>query len=97
VDRERAYDIVDALRAVAARHEVGVARVEPAWVLAQPGVTSAIVGARCADQLTDTLAADGLELTGQDLAELDAVSRLPVAYPDWIQGDMASRLPQPPA
>lgn len=93
VDRERGWDIVDVLRDVAARHGVGVPRVALAWVLARPGVTSVIVGAKRPDQLTENLAAVDLVLTDEDLAELDAVSAWPAPYPDWGQGAPADRLP----
>ena len=65
-----------------------------AWVLAQPGVTSAIIGAKRPEQLAENLAAIELELTAQDLAELDAASALPVEYPAWIQTDHTARFPQ---
>lgn len=94
VDKERAYDAIDVLRVVAARHDVGVARIALAWVLAQPGVTSAIVGARRESQLTDNLGALDVELTAQDLSELDAVSALPLEYPGWMQAAGYGRLPQ---
>ncbi|WP_329139378.1 aldo/keto reductase [Streptomyces sp. NBC_01476] len=93
VDPDRAYDIVDALRAVAERHGVGVPRVAIAWVLAQPGVTSAIVGARRPGQLTETLAAADLELTAEDLRELDEAGALPPSYPGYVQSAPSNRLP----
>ncbi|AVZ71587.1 aldo/keto reductase [Streptomyces lunaelactis] len=94
VDRERGWDIVDALRVVAARHGVGVARTALAWVLAQPGITSVIVGAKRPDQLTENLAAVDLVLTDEDLADLDAASALPVPYPNWWdQGALEHRPP----
>jgi aryl-alcohol dehydrogenase-like predicted oxidoreductase len=95
VDRSRGYDVLDVLRAVAGRHEVSPARVALAWLLAQPGVTSVIIGARKLEQLTDNIAAGDLTLTDRDLAELDEISKLPVAYPNWIQAAFASaRLPR---
>ncbi|MEU3183734.1 aldo/keto reductase [Streptomyces sp. NPDC006923] len=97
VDRDRAYDIIDCLRAIAERHNSGVARVAVAWVLAQPGVTSVILGARRPEQLAETLGALELELTEQDLAELDAVSSPVVpAYPRYMQEEYLryQRLPQ---
>ncbi|MEO3810435.1 aldo/keto reductase [Sphaerisporangium sp. B11E5] len=94
VDLERAYDVVDVLRKVADRHDTGVSRVALAWVLAQPGVTSAIVGARRPDQLAENLAAVELELTGEDLAELGAASAPPPEYPGWIQADLSYRYPR---
>ncbi|MFE5819983.1 aldo/keto reductase [Streptomyces sp. NPDC056479] len=93
VDRDRCWDIVDCLREVAARHHVGVPRVALAWVLARPGVTSVITGAKRPEQLTENLAAVDLVLAEQDLAELDAVSAVPDPYPDWCQTDAAGRLP----
>lgn len=92
VDRERVHDVVDVLRVVAARHDASVASVALAWVLGRPGVTSAIVGARRPEQLTDNLSALDLTLSAQDLEELDAASRLPVEYPGWIHG-FSDRVP----
>jgi aryl-alcohol dehydrogenase-like predicted oxidoreductase len=95
IDRERGHDVVDVLKDVAARHQVSPARVALAWLLAQDGVTSVIVGARKQEQLVDNIAAVDLTLTDKDLAELDEISQLPVAYPNWIQQAFAgSRLPQ---
>lgn len=49
-----------------------------AWVLAQPGITSAIVGASKPEQLADTLAAVNLTLTPEELEACDAAwYRLP--------------------
>ncbi|WP_217576458.1 aldo/keto reductase [Streptomyces sp. GbtcB7] len=85
IDREKAYDVIDVLKAVAARHEVSAAQVALAWVLAQPGVTSTIIGAKRVEQLTDNIAAAELKLSEQDLTELDTVSALTPEYPGWIQ------------
>ncbi|MEU8378400.1 aldo/keto reductase [Streptosporangium sp. NPDC048865] len=88
-DEEQGFKVLDVLRAVAARHEVSPARVAIAWLLARRAVTSVIVGARTPEQLTDNIAAGDLTLTGQDLTELDEVSRPPVSYPNWIQEGFA--------
>ncbi|MEU5564911.1 aldo/keto reductase [Micromonospora musae] len=96
IDRERGHDVLDVVRAVAARHEVSPAQVSLAWLLAQRAVTSVVVGARKVEQLAENVAATDLTLTDQDLAELDAVSALPTAYPNWIQQMFApTRVPQP--
>ena len=42
---------------IAEAHGVSPARVALAWLLARPGVTSVIVGARTEEQLADNLAA----------------------------------------
>jgi aryl-alcohol dehydrogenase-like predicted oxidoreductase len=85
VDRESAYDVIDVARTVAVRHGATVPQVAIAWLLAQPAVTGVIIGARTLEQLTGNIAAISLQLTRQDLAELDEVSKLAPAYPNWIQ------------
>ncbi|MFD0737155.1 aldo/keto reductase [Planotetraspora mira] len=85
IDRTHAYDVIDVLKTVAARHEVSAARVALAWVLARPSVTSVIVGVRRPEQLADNVAAADLSLTEEDLAQLDEVSRIPALYPAWVQ------------
>jgi aryl-alcohol dehydrogenase-like predicted oxidoreductase len=85
VDLERTYDIIDVMIEVAKRHEVSAAQVGLAWILAQRGITSVIVGARRLDQLVDNLAAVELVLTEDELAELDTVSRQEPSYPGWLQ------------
>ncbi|SHN45234.1 aldo/keto reductase [Cryptosporangium aurantiacum] len=64
--------VADALRTVAARHDVPVATVAVAWVLAWPGVTGAIVGARRADQVAGWTPAADLRLTADDLDTITA-------------------------
>jgi aryl-alcohol dehydrogenase-like predicted oxidoreductase len=95
VDKDRAYDIIDVLRDIADRRGTTIARVALAWVLAQPPVTSVIVGARRPAQLTDNLGALELELSADDLRRLDEASRTPLGYPGWMQAGVATwRHPQ---
>ncbi len=47
-------------------------------------MTSVIIGAKTATQLHDNLAASGLELSAEELAQIDAVSALPQEYPAWM-------------
>src|ERR1700738_4074833 len=54
---EKTYAIVDELDIIAKAHESTVARVALAWVQAQPGVTSTLIGARRLAQLEDNLKA----------------------------------------
>lgn len=62
--------LLQALKAIADRHGVGIASVATRWVLDQPGVAAAIVGARYADHLPQTLAVFGLRLDAADHARL---------------------------
>lgn len=57
------------------------AQVSLAWLLAQPAVASVVVGARTVDQLDSNLGAASLELTPEEVASLDEVSRPTVPYP----------------
>ena len=81
------------LAAVADGRGVSMAQVALAWVLAQPGITSAIVGASSLEQLDDNLAAAALELTPDELAALDAATALAPIYPAWW--DPAMGIPGP--
>lgn len=90
VDRERAFTIVDAMRPIAARHEVSVARVALAWLLHQPHVTSIIIGVRTREQLLDNLAATELKLSAEELVALDKVSALTPEYPGWMLERMSA-------
>ena len=94
VNRERAFDCVDAMRKIGDARGVSVARIALAWVLQRPFVMSLIIGAKTAEQLDDNLAATEIVFTAEELAELDRVSALPAEYPGWMlarQG--ANRLP----
>jgi aryl-alcohol dehydrogenase-like predicted oxidoreductase len=84
VNRDRAYDCIDAMRVVARAHDCSVAQIALAWLLHQQAVTSVIVGAKRAEQLEDNIKATGIKLTGADLEALNAVSALPVEYPGWM-------------
>jgi aryl-alcohol dehydrogenase-like predicted oxidoreductase len=67
------------------------AQVAVRWVLEQPMVTSAIVGARTAEQLGDTLGAAGWHLPHEARERLDKVSALPRRYPRAMEEGMADR------
>ena len=84
VDRARAYTCVDAMRVMANARSVSVAQIALAWLLHQQAVTTVIVGAKKIEQLDDNIAATKVELTAQELAQLDELSKLPAEYPGWL-------------
>jgi aryl-alcohol dehydrogenase-like predicted oxidoreductase len=96
VNVERAYDCIDAMRALAAARNVSVAQIALAWLLHQPVVTSVIVGAKRVAQLDDNIAATAVRLDAAELAALDKASALPSEYPGWMLerqgGNRAKRL-----
>ncbi len=94
VNKEKAFDIIDVLVRIAAGRGVSAAQVAIAWLLAQPVTTSVIIGARKLSQLDDNLKAVELTLSAEELAELDAVSRLAPEYPAWMHAAASDdRLP----
>jgi aryl-alcohol dehydrogenase-like predicted oxidoreductase len=96
VNRERAFDCVDVMREISGEIGCTIPQVAIAWVLHRPAVSCVLVGARRVEQLTDTLAAADVDLTDEHMARLDAVSRLPSEYPEWMLTRQApSRTPKP--
>jgi len=69
--RQQATAIVDALRGWVADRGRTLAQLAIAWVLANPAVTSAIVGAKTAAQARENAAAGDWQLSTADLAEID--------------------------
>jgi len=61
------------LDGIAGRHGVSIAAIATRWVLDQPHVAAAIVGARYAEHLPETLAVAGVTLDGDDRARINAV------------------------
>jgi len=84
-DEDGAFAVVDALVEIAAARSVGAAQVALNWLLAKPGVSSLIVGARTEEQLTDNLAATSWELSPDEVDRLDALSAARLPYPYWHQ------------
>lgn len=83
----RNWQILDALKGVA--KEVGrpLSQVALAWSLAQPGVTSLLLGASKPEQLDDNLASLELQLSPEQLRTLDESSTLAPTYPYPIFSD----------
>jgi aryl-alcohol dehydrogenase-like predicted oxidoreductase len=84
INKDRAYDVIEAMRPIADAKGVSVAQIALAWLLHQDAVTSVIVGAKRVDQLTDNIAASEVKLSEADLNTLNDVSALPAEYPGWM-------------
>ena len=72
---ERGKAVLEALDEVAGAHEVPVAAVALAWLLAHPRVKAPIASARTVEQLEQFLPAATLELTPQEVDRLSATTR----------------------
>jgi len=84
VNKDRVWNIVDVLVPIAKAHNSSPATIALAYVLAKPFVTSVIIGAKRMDQLSDNLAAVDINLSPEELKQLDEVSALPPEYPGWM-------------
>ncbi len=71
----RSLALVERLSAVADRYETTPGAVAVAWALRNPAVDGAIVGFRRPDQVAPILPAASLELTDDDVAEIEGGAR----------------------
>jgi len=78
---ERNFAVVDAAGEIAEARGASIGQVALAWLLGTPGITAPIVGPRTFEQLEDLLGADGLTLTDDDRARLEAPAGPPPMYP----------------
>jgi len=79
--------LVDAVKAVAARHAATPAQVALAWILAQAPDAVPIPGTKRRTYLDDNLGAVNVHLTADDMAELDRLASMAVGdrYPPAMQ------------
>ena len=84
INKEKAFDIIDVMEPIAESKNVSVAQIALAWLLHQPAVTSVIIGAKNTEQLTQNLNAVDVQLTEDELKQLDEVSKLTKEYPAWM-------------
>lgn len=95
IDKEKAYDIVELMTRIGEHHDASPARVALAWVKNRPGVASVIIGARTEEQLEDNIASTKLELTPDEIRELDEISQLVKEYPGWmVERQLMGRFPE---
>ncbi len=74
-DQPSDWDVVHAVKEVAAERGEPAARVALAWLLSKPAVTAPIVGATKLKHLDDAIAAAEIELSAEEIAILEAPYR----------------------
>lgn len=84
-DREKGYDLIERMRAMAANHKATVAQLALAWLLAKDYVSVILLGASNVRQLDDNLGALEVKLSGAELKELDELTKPASVYPNWFQ------------
>ena len=87
---ERNYQILRVVDDVASRLGKTSSQIALAWLLAMPGVTSAIIGARNLAQLHENLGAGDWDFPSEDWIKLDEASALPLEYPRDFQAFVES-------
>lgn len=68
---ERGFNAVEQLEEVARAHDATIPQTTIAWVLANPAVDAAIIGANSVEQLTDTVKGAEISLSDEEKATLD--------------------------
>jgi aryl-alcohol dehydrogenase-like predicted oxidoreductase len=71
---DRGWKVLRAVEDIAAKHDARPSHVALAWILARPGITSAIAGATSPEQVRELAEGVALKLTDDEQAALDAVS-----------------------
>ena len=71
--RRRVLDAIERIRPIAEAHDATFAQIALAWTVAQPGVTSAIVGARTPAQAVENARAGDIQLSDDELARIRSV------------------------
>ncbi|HEU5228816.1 MAG TPA: aldo/keto reductase [Ktedonobacteraceae bacterium] len=68
------FSVLEQIDHVAEAHHATDAQVALAWILAQPGITSAIASATSAEQVDEMLGSVNLHLSEEEMAALDTAS-----------------------
>ncbi len=71
---DRGFTILETAEAIARERGRSVAQIALAWLLANPVVTSPIIGANSVQQLQELLPAVEVKLTAEEMARLNEVS-----------------------
>ncbi|MET0286804.1 MAG: aldo/keto reductase, partial [Polyangiales bacterium] len=82
---ESTYDLIEVMEGIARAKETTVARVALAWVQAQPGVSSTIIGARTLAQLEDNVRALEVTLSADELEKLAGMTEPKLGFPQSMQ------------
>ncbi|HZY60184.1 MAG TPA: aldo/keto reductase [Candidatus Binataceae bacterium] len=89
---EHDFDVLDAVKKVAADRGVSPAQVAVAWLLQAPGLTTPLIGADNVGQLAEAIAALEIKLSGEEVAALEAPYRRK-AIAGHVQPTPASMMP----
>ena len=83
-DKEKGYDLIERMHAMAAVHKATVAQLALAWLLSKDYVSVILLGASNVSQFDDNLGALNVKLSREELNELDQMTRPAPVYPNWF-------------
>ncbi|HBC47625.1 MAG TPA: aldo/keto reductase [candidate division Zixibacteria bacterium] len=83
-DENMGYAVIDELEKIAKAHNATITQAALNYLLRKPSVNSVIIGARNPEQLSDSLKAGDWEMTSEEIARLDELSKPPHLYPHWF-------------
>jgi len=83
-DREKGHTVVDKLREIAKAHTASPAQIALAWLLRKPSVASILIGANKIAQLDDNLGAMNVQLSDEQMTQLDELTAPAPLYPHWF-------------
>ena len=73
--KEKNFDLLDRMKLIGLeKGDASISQIALAWLLANPVITSPIIGPRTIDQLQDNLGAAGLQLNDEEINLLDNAS-----------------------
>jgi len=87
---ERAFDVREAVEALAVEKGCTISQFALAWVTQQPGITSPIIGPRTMEQLEDNLGALEVQITAEDRSRIDAVAPPGAEVVPYYHADFAA-------
>ncbi len=88
-DHPRGDAVLDALLDIADARGVSGTQVALNWLLARPGVTTVLFGARTEAQLQDNLGARNWTITAAEIERLDRASQTDLPYPAYFFRNMS--------
>lgn len=71
---DRLYTLIDLLDELASAKGCTIPQLVLAWTMAQPAITSVIIGPRTLEQVKDNLGALDVEVTAEDMQRIDAIA-----------------------
>lgn len=86
------WAILDVLRDVSVQLDRPLAQVAIAWAMAQPGVTSTIIGASKVNQLVSNIAASDIIFTPEQMQRLNTVSASTPGFTDSLSTPFIRRM-----